>query len=371
MRRLFAVFLVILLASAAGANLWLRPKRMSIDQIKRAALKHRSQGNLDAFIAVLDNVPLDSPDKARAYLEQARAYWELSRGRAMEDVLQKCIALETHPASPREETIGAWGTLGDHYVGQERFEEATEVIWSVFDARCNRGNPDPFYLLLLLRLRFESAEAAVAIDRLEQFLANDPDDFDSHRALGLYLARTGKLQEARQHLDTAVQNGPDVPRFVESWLWYLFHTNEVDTAQELLDRLPAECDGRASFWIYRAKAANHRGDVAEMIACLRKALELEPHRIDANNLLAQALRQSGQKEEFQQRNRLCQDLASAFRELADIYSDLRNQPVAKPDPAKCRQISELCQQLRWDRDARGWAKLGESISSGSPNDHVD
>src|SRR5262245_20833025 len=147
-KRVACVIGIIGVASL-GANYWLRPKPMDIDQIKREAMQHRQQGNLDAFVAVLNNVPPNSPDKARGYLEQARAYWELARGPAMEDALQKCIALERNSKMPTEETLGAWGTLGDHFVGQERFDEATDVIWKVFDARSRRGQVDAFYLILL------------------------------------------------------------------------------------------------------------------------------------------------------------------------------------------------------------------------------
>src|SRR5262245_42319549 len=359
----FALILGAIVLAALGVNYWFHSKKVDIDQIKRQALQLRQQGNLEAFVAVLDNVPADSPDKARAYLEQARAYWELTRGPAMERALEKCIALERNKVLPTEETLGAWGTMGDHYVGQERFEEAIDVIWKVFDARSRRGQVDAFYLILLLRLHFESAEPAVAIDLLRHFIASDPDDFDSHRSLGVYLTRVGELEDARQHLKLAVQARPDVPRFLDSWLSYLFHVNEIDTAQSVLEQLPKECDNRPEFWVYRGKAADYRGDFVMAVTCFSKAVELEPSRMDANNLLAQAQRKAGTRVEAEERVKLCQKFGTAFRELSGIYAVLRSQqPGTTPDSSTCHQITELCDQLGWDREAQGWAKLNDTLA---------
>jgi tetratricopeptide (TPR) repeat protein len=350
----------VLTVAAAGTYYRLRPRPIDLREIKQTALNYRQQGNLAAFVAVLDQVPAGSPDKARAYFEQGRAYWELSRARATEEAMQKCLTLETNAKSPSEESLGAWGTLGDHYIGQERFDEAREVIWKAFDARARQGSHDAFYLILLLRLRFESAQPAVAIERLHQFLSSDPGDYDSHRALGIYLARIGELEESRQHLEFAVKAKPDVPRFVASWLWYLFHVNDIETVEDVLAQLPASYDQRAEFCLYRGKAADYRGDSNGAIAHYRRAVALEPQRIDANNLLAHALRKDGQRLEFDERITYCQRLGTAFRQLSDHYMALRDHEGANPDAATCQQISALCWELGGNREAQAWASLHES-----------
>jgi tetratricopeptide (TPR) repeat protein len=275
----------------------------------------------------------------------------------MEQVLEKCIDLDPALGTPTEDTIGAWGTLGDHYVGQERFDEAREVIWKVFEARLRRGQRDSFYLTLLLRLRFESAEPEIAINRLRTFLANDPQDYDSHRALGIYLTRIGSLAEARDHIAIAYAANPTVPRFAATWLWYLFHVNDVESVYDVMDHLSDEFDSLAEFWVYRGKAAEYRRDSAEAMRCFRRAVELEPNRIDANNLLAGALRRAGEKAEHAERLKTCQRLGAAYRDLAGIYAELRAQPNTAPTPEKCRDISALCQELGWTREADEWKQI--------------
>jgi tetratricopeptide (TPR) repeat protein len=310
-----------------------------------------------AFIAVLDQVPADSPDKSRAYFEQGRAYLELSRGPEMEEAMRRCLALEAKSRTTGRQSLGAWGTLGDHYIAQERFDEAHEVIWQAFDALARHGRRDAFYLILLLRTRFESVGAAVAVERLRHYLSSDPNDFDSHRAVAIYLARCGELEEARQHLELAVKARPDTARFVATWLWFLFHVNDVDTAETVLAQLPESYDQRAEFCLYRGKAADYRGNSEEAIAYYRAAVALEPRRIDANNLLAQSLRKAGHREEYDRLIADCQRLGTAFRELADHYNALRGHDKENPDAETCRQIAALCLELGWERESRAWNSI--------------
>lgn len=329
----------------------------SIDAIKQHAWQHWQRGEYEAFIAELEQVPAEAPDKARALMEQGRGYWELCRSRDMERVLAQCLALERNPDRPSEATIGAWATLGDHYIGQERFEETRDVVWKAFDAGAKAGHPDPFFLMLLLRTRFESAEPALALEKLNRYLAYDAEDYNSHRSIGIYLARIGKLAEARGHLQRAVSGMPHTPWIIESWLWYLFETGDAANAEKVLRALPSEFENRAEFWVYRGKAADIRADWKAAIDCYTRALEIEPKRMDANNRLAQALRNAGQLDAFELQIQRCKELGGAFRELAGLYATRRNIRETPPSSAQCARIAELCRILGWEREADAWKKV--------------
>jgi Tfp pilus assembly protein PilF len=206
--------------------------------------------------------------------------------------LKQCIAAERTPEQPSDITLAAWGTLGDHYLGQERFEEAKEAIWYVFDSNTRRGNPDPFYLELLLRTRFESTDPSVAIEQLQKFLDTDPNDADAHRAMGIYRARLHENDLARQHLLRALEGNSQVPRFLDAWLWFLLLTGDMEQVGQVVAQLPPACDSYPDFWVYRSKWAMHQRDWSTAIQYLERALQFEPGRLDANNLYLRCLRRT-------------------------------------------------------------------------------
>lgn len=333
----------------------------TIAEIKRQAFEHWRRGEFAQFVAVLENVPDLSSEKPRALLEQARGFLALHRARDMERSLARCLALERAPDRPSEVTAGAWATLIDHYMDLERFEDARDFIWKDFDAGAKRGRLDHTLLLQLLRMRCEQSEPTTAMPLMKRFLASDPEDYYAHRLLGVLLTRTGKPDDARHHLQTAVNGLPTTPCVLESWLWYLFGIGDIAEVELVLKTLPPEFEKRPEFWIYRGKTAEARKDSKAAVVCYSNALALAPKHIEANNLLARAMRAAGARQNFDEHVAHCKELAEADREVRNLYSMCRMNVSKPPTAERCDRLAELCRKLGWDREADAWRRFGTSI----------
>lgn len=359
----FGVAGMVVLLSAASLWLWGNRKSrkpMSLSEIKVKAEFYQQQKNWPAVIEVLEQVPEASFAKQKALLVQGRAYWELSNGPAMERVLERCIAKEPHPEHPNDLTLGALGSLGDHYLGQERFDEAKAVIWRVFNAGLKAGHPDPFYLILLLRIRLEATDPSVAIERLQKFLDADPQDADAHRAMGIYLSRLYKLQEAEKHLQIALAAQPQTPRFLDAWLNHLFLLGDYPRIERVLAELPSACDEYPQFWVYRGKVAAERRNWEQAVTCFRHALELEPGRLDATHLLASSLKRAENGDEAQAITDRSRRMLDAYTRISEIFNRLSRNPA--PTLEMAQEMVGLCLTMQWERESRAWQAVAESLS---------
>jgi tetratricopeptide (TPR) repeat protein len=327
----------------------------SIGAIKALALDHHRRGDLQGFIQVLDRVPDDAPDKPRALLEQALAYRQMADGVAFEKTIANCLARERRLQSPTEATIGAWSILIDHYLMQERWDEARDLFWNLV-----RVAPDPVrkkhVLLRMLAPDDERYDLSEMIAWHEKFVAQNPGDADAQRALGLNLARIGRMEEARQHLGACARAHPETSRFVDSWVWFLLMAGDVEQAAEILDSLPEEFDQIDSFWMHRGRCHELRGAWSESARCFRKAVALSPHRLDANNRLAQALRITGSAREAAQQSEIAKQIAEAKRNLLNTREDLLRQN-AEPDSHACARLAELCRTLGMTKEAEAWSEF--------------
>jgi tetratricopeptide (TPR) repeat protein len=324
-------------------------------EIKSRALEYRRKGDLDGFIRELDSVPDNSPEKQRSLFEQAVAYRQIGDGVGFERSIAKCLEHATNELSPSESTLHAWGLLVDHYLIQERWEECYDVLWKLFDAAPDAERKQ-YILLRLLAGDGERYDTSEAIEWHRRFVARSDDDCNSRRALGLNLARAGRTDDARGHLEYCAKRNPEISRFQESWLWFLFLVEDVDEASRVLETLHPTCGSSASIWVYRGRVYEVRGDWDSAVNCYRKAVELDPYRLDAHNRLAQSLRARQQRSEAMEEARIAKELTEAKGTILDLRERLLRDSIT-PDGQLRSKLAELCHTLGLDREALAWSSF--------------
>jgi tetratricopeptide (TPR) repeat protein len=326
-----------------------------LSMIKSEATDQHRRGDIEGFIRVLDRVPDDSPEKARALFEQALAYRQIGDGIEFERTIAGCLARESNQQAPSETTLGAWGLLVDHYLIQQRWEDARDVLWKIFQAAPDLEGKK-YILLRLLAPDDDRYDTAQAIEWHGRFVARNSHDADARRALGLHLAHAGRMEEARTHLEFCAQNHPETPRFVESWLWFLLFAEDLDAATQTVEALPAAFDQLAPFWLYRGELHELRGEWSPALDCYHKALAIAPHRLDANNRLAQALRASRRRSEVLEQAGVTKQLSEAKRSLLDLRDRLLRESIVA-DSQTCATLAELCRVLGLNREALAWSSF--------------
>ena len=172
--------------------------------------------------------------------------------------------------------------------------------------------------------RWHAGERAGSVRTLEAWLADHPDDLETHLALAdLHLA-AGRLEAARRHLtpvvtvrpdavaalnnlawvllqegqpaaarpfaERALRLAPDEPRVMDTLALVLAELNELDRAVALLQRATRAENAAPALEVHLAQTLTRRGDTEEARAILRRLLAdpdalSAPERVEAETLL--------------------------------------------------------------------------------------
>lgn len=363
-RRLRACIALAALVSFAAGIVWLIEKsrrgsansEITVRQLRRQAEQAWQKRDFENYVALLSRVPDSSPEKALALAEQAKGYWELNRGLELEDAVKRCLERDPSTVPPSRAKLVAWSVLSDHFSGHERFLELRDVLWKLHNGYAQNGRPTHFFLFQMIKARYQKVAPALAVQRLERFLANDDEDYDSHRAMGIYQFRMGNPQRARQHLHRAVAARPNVARCVESWLEFLHLSGDFAGLERSLAALPEELSDHPTVWVYRGRVLEARQNFAGAAAAYQNALRREPRRLDASNLYCQALRWAGLNSELVKAEPLAKEIADANQFLSLMYGTYRVQSE-RPSNKHRLQIAKALRSMGEPEEALAWETL--------------
>lgn len=202
-------------------------------------------------LEALDRALATEPTFAQAHLNRGHALWELG---------DRAGAIEAYDRATRAdpELVAAWEALSVACLGEERWLDAAEAA----RAGMVRGG--------------KSREFALT--------------------LGRALTALGRLEEAREAYEGALERFPDDPEILLEAAILIDQTGDPAGAVALLDRLIELSPSAAAFY-NRALGRWHMGNVEGTVNDARRALGLQPDHVPARNLLAGALWQMGRVEE--------------------------------------------------------------------------
>lgn len=140
-------------------------------------------------------------------------------------------------------------------------------------------------------------DQAAARTTLEQVIARDPLDPVNHGCLADLLWRAGEREAALSRVEHAVQLAPGY-----NWAWsalrdWLHELGRPEKAAEVARQVVARRPGETRSWLILARTLGRPEDLDERLAALDRAIELNPRCVDAYDLKAALLAQSGRHDE--------------------------------------------------------------------------
>ena len=236
----------------------------------------------------------------------------------------------------------------------------------------------------------------LAVAELERVAELDPDDFGPYRLLGIMHLDFEEYTEAERHFREALKRSPppEIRReIVENLAQALVSQRSYDHALQVLHgaeptapvlALRAEClwsldrkdeayellskarrqapDSRAVL-LLEARMHQTDGRPEQAIEPLNRALERDRHDAEARYQLAQAYRQQGRAEEFEQTMALWKE----SNDLLERLTALSTEAIEKPNEVRIRrELAEVCDALGKLELAESWRRAAGGYRSGSP-----
>lgn len=313
MNRLFRLFLVISIASLAGAQTSQSPSDSAQPDAKPAQIAPRKV------------------DKAAAYYHytMAHMYEEMVTAYGRSDLAAKAteeyrLAIEADPSS--EFLTSA---LAELYVKTGRIADAVKEAQDIIKRDPN--NLEAHKLLGRIYLRSlgdmpggngSENMLRLAIDQYEQIVKLDPTSVDDHLLLGRLYRFNNDLQKAEAELKTAIKLDPNSEEAVTTLA--MLYTDEGDTghALKVLSAIP---DSARSAKLYSALGAAYeqRKDYKNAIDAYKHAIVLDRDNLDAIRGLAENYLNDGQLEAALEQYKVIADSnpedAQTYVRIAEIY----------------------------------------------------
>lgn len=313
MNRLFRLFLVIFVASLAGAQTSQSPSDSAQSDAKPAQAATRKV------------------DKAAAYYHytMAHMYEEMVTAYGRSDLAVKAteeyrLAIEADPSS--EFLTSA---LAELYVKTGRIADAVKEAQDIIKRDPNNLEAHKLLGRIYLRSLGDMPGGSgsenmlrLAIDQYEQIVKLDPTSVDDHLLLGRLYRFNNDLQKAEAELKTAIKLDPNSEEAVTTLA--MLYTDEGDTSHALkvLSSIP---DSARSAKLYSALGAAYeqRKDYKNAIDAYKHAIVLDRDNLDAIRGLAENYLNDGQLEAALEQYKVIADSnpedAQTYVRIAEIY----------------------------------------------------
>ena len=314
MNRLFRLFLVISIATLAGAQ----TSQSSSEESARSDAKPSQSAPRKA-------------DKAAAYYHYtlAHMYEEMVTAYGRSDLASKAteeyrLAIEADPSS---EFLNS--ALAELYVKTGRIADAVKEAQDII--KRDPKNLEAHKLLGRIYLRSlgdmpggngSDNILRLAIDQYEQIVKLDPDSVDDHLLLGRLYRFNNDLQKAEAELKTAIKIDPNSEEAVTTLA--MLYTDEGDTghALKVLSSIP---DSGRSAKLYSALGAAYeqRKDYKSAIDAYKHAIILDRDNLDAIRGLAENYLNDGELDSALEQYKVIADSnpedAQTYVRMAEIY----------------------------------------------------
>jgi tetratricopeptide (TPR) repeat protein len=314
MNRLFRFFLVISIATLAGAQ----TSQSSSEESARSDAKPSQSAP-------------HKVDKAAAYYHYtlAHMYEEMVTAYGRSDLASKAteeyrLAIEADPSS---EFLNS--ALAELYVKTGRIADAVKEAQDII--KRDPKNLEAHKLLGRIYLRSlgdmpggngSDNILRLAIDQYEQIVKLDPDSVDDHLLLGRLYRFNNDLQKAEAELKTAIKIDPNSEEAVTTLA--MLYTDEGDTghALKVLSSIP---DSGRSAKLYSALGAAYeqRKDYKSAIDAYKHAIILDRDNLDAIRGLAENYLNDGELDSALEQYKVIADSnpedAQTYVRMAEIY----------------------------------------------------
>jgi tetratricopeptide (TPR) repeat protein len=138
----------------------------------------------------------------------------------------------------------------------------------------------------IAKVRLIVDRPAEALDRLEQYLAVDPDRNEIYAMIGRILFQAGRHQEAIRYLSRAYDHQPNLP-YLAGDLGYLYLiTQEPKSARKYLRLAHKLQPSDTTFLRLLAEAEFVTGNFDRAVSLFKRVNQLEPGQIRSKNILA-------------------------------------------------------------------------------------
>lgn len=353
---------------------WVREKRL--DEAEAALREHlrRSPNNDEALMMLarlhvargddygaarlVHAVPDWTPEKPETLFLEGQLFLGSQRTRPAEAAWLRCLALvpEGHEGAHLRARANTAIELIKLYLQQSRTDEARAFGWRVYEHAATADQED------LVRLRMEAEllqePPKLRAERLRRYVAADPDDWQSRRALALEEQALGHAKEALALIDGCARARPDDLLVRRDLLFLLRAQGNPARFRDEIARLPAGCDRDPAIWKYRGLASEQTSDFAQARAAYQRAIALGGGDAESYYHLGLVERRLGHDRESAAalaRSRRIQEASAQVYPAFVTYLEARK---AHRDATEAiTRLAALCRTAGWEREARAWLSV--------------
>jgi tetratricopeptide (TPR) repeat protein len=318
------------------------------------------RGDLRGCAEALAAMPEWWPDKREAWFLEGQAWLGLNQARRAEAAWRACVEDDPHRPLVPEYLNGAAKGLIALYIVQERVSEAHAVMEQVQI----QSAPEERAAILGTRMRAETdrIEPREAVEILSRYVAADPEDGASRRALARALNTLRRYDEADAVLEEWLRRHPEDREGWVTRVRMLDERSDFEGLERAIAALPAGLDVDPFVVQARGVIAESRGDLEAAEAAFRRALELAPFDPQAHFRQARVLRRLGRGDEAAAEQAAYQAIRSAREAVPGAINELatlgtRGGPEAK---ALYGRLARICETVGWLDLARAWRGMEAS-----------
>lgn len=293
--------------------------------------------------AVLRPIPDTERMAAGVRVAEGDAWYNLHRAARADDCWSRALKLDPENKEARNRLISLCAI-------QLRRASWRSLLWELYD-RDQAGIDEMIQLMVSDHSYWDLNQA---LGMLRVYVASDPDDAASRRALATYMLRAGRVQDAEHLLATLWQREPQE---LETWsiLTECQLVNaDISRSRDLLAQAPHNAPEDFRYWKLQGTFALLENRFADAVANFRQALVQAPYDLELRQKLSQALRSNGDPDSSQRHSTIAAMLAKIERLCHTLHN---KQPW---DVDEVRQMVDLCEQLRLIEEGRGWIRVGLS-----------
>jgi tetratricopeptide (TPR) repeat protein len=333
------------------------------------ALKARIYAQREETLACaleLQKIPSWWPTKAKWLHMEGTAFKKNWRMREAESAWLAVVKDDPlHPVETRL-VLSATLELLELFAVEGRWGEAARLIWNVYD-RIDDAQQKEALLVMRMRTEMERITPAVAAEKLEGYLAADPQDWEARRALAKVKVTLGKSGEGKSLLEQCLQQRPLDGRGWSDYLAILRDLGDLDELRASIRQLPSEIADEPEVIKYRALLLERDRQWDQASALYHRLLEARPWEREACYHLALVEERLQHAEVGRDYHARAERMRLARTELNDAFQKVLDQRRDSPESPETyeaiRCLAETCRQLAWFRDANGWADLATPESS--------
>lgn len=258
------------------------------DAIAVLASKKVSEGDLDGALKLLDAVPADSIDEARAKLQKVEIYIRKKDFAKAEDLLRQLVA-----QNPKEVTYQ--NQLLQLYLFQKKYAEAEQQ----FRARIEANRADSKLGIDFIRFLSLTKGADAARSELEARIKAGGDTFDYRMALAELDIAQNRSADAEKALSDLANSPPSPDKKLVAQVKLaelMLAKGNRAAAEPLVEEVLAKDRRNAGALRVRAAMSIDKGQFDSAISDLREALNDQPKSVDLLSLMAIAYERSGKPE---------------------------------------------------------------------------